>query len=530
MAPFQLRAFEDPASVVVVVAPRQSGKSRSLATYAAWRAFRSAGARVLVVSASEEASRRLLRDVRALVAASPLLAGSVEAEQGQLLQLSNGSEVRSVSASERAIRGWSVTDLLLDEAAMLPEPIFAAALPTVAAREGARVVMASSATVSSGPFYDHAVAGAAGSEHVSTHGWALADATWLSASWIASMRASMSELRFRAEMEGVFASGADALFTADALDRVTADYRLESIDTLVGPARVMGGVDWGQTTDRSALVAVARLPTPERTFAVAMAHRWPAGAPLTGPPGSPGVVEQIAAAPAHFQALVAEANGLGGPLAGRGGLLWALMARRHSSAGGARPNSGVRLVVDHGGIPGWDPEAELKAERRRRLRHGPAWRTQNVSFTTTAESKAAGYSSLRLLIDQGRLLLPASGEELRRELLMLRVDLSPTGLERVEAGSGHDDLADALQLATWPRRTDRGGWGTVLAGLANPERRLPDAIDPVPVGEMVRTGGGLEVPRRPCWLSVGGPELTVPGSKPPTYDPEQTIPLMRRAT
>lgn len=514
LADFQLRALTDETTVVAIVAPRQSGKSRSLATYAAWRAFRSPEAHVLLVSASEEASRRLLRSVRELVADSPLLSGSVTDEMAGLLTLTNGSEVRSVPASERAIRGWSATDLLLDEAAMLPEPIFAAAMPTVAARQGGRVIMASSATTATGPYYDHAIAGEAGSEHVRTHRWALGDATWLTASFIEAQRESMSEVRFRAEFEGVFASGADALFTPQGLDTVTADYRPETLATLTGPARVLAGVDWGQTTDRSAIVAIARLPGPERLFAVCLAHRWAAGYPLTGREGRPGVVEQIVESPAHFQALVAESNGLGGPLAGaNGGLLWQHMARRDAEAGGALPPPRFRLI--HDGIPpDW---VDIEAEQRPRKRHG--FTTSKVPFTTSAEAKAAGYSGLRLQVDQGRLLLPTGAEELRRELLMLRVDLSPSGLERVEAGRGHDDLADALMLSTWPQRK-AGGWTTALGVLANPERPLPEpALPRDRAPDVVLTGDGREVPRRPAWVSVAGREATVPGAEP--EDPEK---------
>ena len=515
LAPFQLRALTDPAAVVAVVAPRQSGKSRSLALYATWRAFRAPGAHVLLVSASEEASRRLLRTVRELVAGSPLLAGSVTDEMAGLLTLTNGSEVRSVPASERAIRGWSATDLLLDEAALLPEPIFAAATPTIAARPGGRIIMASSATTAAGPYYDYVTAGEAGSEHVRTHRWGLADATWLTPSFIAAQRESMSEVRFRAEFEGIFASGADALFTPAGLDSVTADYHPETLATLRGPARVLGGLDWGQTHDRSALVVIARLPIPgDRLFAVCLAHRWPAGYPLTGREGRPGVVEQIAASPAHFQALVAESNGLGGPLAGaNGGLLWQHLARRDPESGGAPPRPRFRLL--HDGIPpDW---ADLEAEQKPRPRHG--FTTAKVAFTTTGEGKAAGYSALRLLVDQGRLLLPMASEELRRELLMLRVDLSPTGVERVEAGRGHDDLADALMLSTWPQRK-HGGWTTALGALADPERPLPDPDLPRdPARDVVLTGDGREVPRRPAWVSVAGREATVPDQANDT-DPE----------
>jgi len=524
LAPFQVRALTDPTPTVVIVAPRQSGKSRSLSVYAAWRAFREPGRHVLIVSASEDASRRLLRTVRDLVAASPLLAGSVVDEQAGLLTLTNGSEVRSVPASERAIRGWSATDLLLDEAALLPEPIYAAAKPTVAARPDARIIEASSATTSSGPFFDDAMAGERGSEHVRTHRWALADAPWLSASFIAGQRESMSEVRFAAEFEGRFAGSADSLFSVAAIERATADFRVESLSTLRGPARVLGGCDWGATTDRSAFVAIARLAQPgERVFAVCCAHRWAAGEPLTGPDG---VVQQIARSDVHFQALTAEANGLGQPLAGpHHGLLWQEMAKRHAEAGGAPPQRRLRVLCE--GIPP-DDWAEVDAELRRRPRPRPGFRSALVSFTTTAEAKAATASSLRLMLDAGRLLISAESEDLLREMRLASVDLSATGTERISASAGHDDLFDALWLACWPQRQRGGGWTNALAALANPARSLPEP--PLAAAKFatptVLSGGGRRVPRCPPWVSVAGPEVSLPNAPAPIHgDQEEHRPV-----
>ena len=85
------------------------------------------------------------------------------------------------------------------------------------------MVLASSATVAAGAFYDHAVLGEAGSEHVRTFRWALADAEWIGASVIAAARESMTEARFAAEYEGGFASGADLMFPRAVLERATAD-------------------------------------------------------------------------------------------------------------------------------------------------------------------------------------------------------------------------------------------------------------------------------------------------------------------
>ena len=118
-----------------VAAPRQSGKSRSLSVLALRWAYRSPDQRVLVISAGEDASRRLLAEAAAVAMRSPLLAGSVVDENSGLLGLSNGSEIRSVPASERAVRGWTVDLLLVDEAAQVPDGLLlGAAIPTTAAR------------------------------------------------------------------------------------------------------------------------------------------------------------------------------------------------------------------------------------------------------------------------------------------------------------------------------------------------------------------------------------------------------------
>ncbi len=223
----QVRALRLRKRVTVIVAPRQSGKSRSLAVLALHRAFRRSGVRVLVISAGDEAAKRLLADVRAIAAGAELLRRSVVDESAGLLTLSNGSEIRSVPSSERQIRGWSVDLLLIDEAALVSdELILGAAFPTTAARPLARIVLASSATAASGAFYDHVTLARQGSEHVEAFAWRIEDAPWVHPSVIEAARESMTPTRFEAEYMGVFASASDALFPRLLLDRATADYAL----------------------------------------------------------------------------------------------------------------------------------------------------------------------------------------------------------------------------------------------------------------------------------------------------------------
>src|SRR5437868_9446311 len=159
LRPWQAQALECEVRTTVVSAPRQTGKSYSLANLSLHRAFRKPGQRVLVVSAGEEASKRLLAEVT-YAATHPLLQGSVLAETASLLTLSNGSEIRSVPASERQIRGWSVDLLIVDEAAYVAEDVLlGAALPTTAARPEARIVLVSTPWAVAGAFYRFFLAG-----------------------------------------------------------------------------------------------------------------------------------------------------------------------------------------------------------------------------------------------------------------------------------------------------------------------------------------------------------------------------------
>ena len=489
---WQAASLQLPTRITSIVAPRQSGKSRSLAALALWWAFRKPQQSVLIVSAGEDASRRLLADVKRFATSSPLLAGSVVDEQSALVTVSNVSTVRSVPASERAIRGWSTDLLLADEAALVPDDVLlGAAFPTTAARPEARIVMASSPWAAGGAFYDHVHAG--DSEHHRVYRWSLGDCSWIAREAIEAARASMSAARFAAEYEARWAAETDALYSRQVLERCTADIELPDLAELHGPARVIGGADWGVVRDRNAVAYIARLPgvsvlngEPLGPVYAARTFAWAPGTPLSD------VVAEIAASPAHWGAFFSEQNGVG---AGPTQELFRLLGRRPPDAGGA-------------------PRLELIEERPWLMGEPPppvrGWTTAKIGVATSAPGKAVVYERLRWLADRGQLVLPRDGD-LLRELAALRVELRPGGDEKIEAGVGHDDRADSLYLAAGPKRGFRG-WYCALAEIAQrrrPEAELPPAMEGAPV---VETGGGLKVFRRPALQSVAGHHVTPPGS------------------
>jgi hypothetical protein len=100
--PHQLDVARSPARLRCLVAGRQSGKSRCLSVLSLYTAFRAPASRVLLVSAGEDASRRLMEECSALCA-SPLLAGSVADELKSEIRLSNGSVIKSVPAGNDSL-------------------------------------------------------------------------------------------------------------------------------------------------------------------------------------------------------------------------------------------------------------------------------------------------------------------------------------------------------------------------------------------------------------------------------------------
>jgi len=364
--------------------------------------------------------------------------------------------------------------------------------------------MASSAGPASGFFFDHATRGERGDEHVTTWRWHLEDATWITPTAVEAFRASMSETRFSAEMEGRFATGGDYLFSRERLETALADYALTDLADLRGPARLGVGIDWGHSHNRTVATVVGRFAgTSPPVFGIVAQRRWPeAYPPLRS-------AEEIAASPGHFAYVVSEGNGLGAPLSDH---LFEALRRRPPEAGGGRKARAV--IVEEGGAPTFLRRPRPRPEAQRFV-------TQKIRVHSSNDAQGSMFSGLAMMVDAGTLLIPRAADELVRELLLLRVDLSPTGQERIAAATGHDDCADSLALSLGPYK-DRGGrWRVHLPDLAR--RDLP--ITHVSTrGATTRAGCGAEVPRAPVWQSLAGPEVALPpGAAETDPDPHRDL-------
>ena len=379
----------------------------------------------------EAAARDLLAEMSRLVAASPLLAGSVVDAETAIIRLTNGSTIRSVPASSKQIRGQSVDVLVLDEACFIEDAIWQAARFTTIARPRSQVVMASTPWGRRDRFF--ALSWRAGKRHepgyASFH-WPSSVSPLVDRDLLDIWRASSTEREYEAEVEARWVDEAGAYFRAVDLEAAVAGYELVA-PAAAGRMAAVGGIDWGFVRDSSALVLLA----------AADGQEWAAGWP----------------ARSFWLPWLTEAQGLA---------YGAFIARIVDAARGYRLS---RLMSETNGV-GAMPTQELS-----RLAAGLVGRV--VPVATSAESKEDGFGKIRLLLEQHRLALPRH-PRLLGQLAALEFEERESGRVRIAVPerAGHDDLAMALCLAVGGSDVASVAQRASLASAAG--RRIP--VSPVP--------------------------------------------------
>ncbi len=400
--PHQLALATSTARVRCVASGRQSGKTFALAMMATHAGFAEPGRHVLIISAGDEASKDLLAQCSELTQA-PILAGSVVDAQSHSITLSNGSTIRSVPASEKAIRGKAVDILLVDEACYVSEEVWAACRYTVIARPGSKIIMSSTPYGRKDRFFSLAYrAGLRGEDGYASFHWPSTASPLVDAELLAMWAASSADREFRREVLAEWTDSAGQYFTDDEIEAALSDYELIPPAQANRRRAVSAGVDWGFSRDSSAVVVLAEagpddLPGrwPEHTF-------W-----------CPWISEGVHVSYSAFVDRVVEV------------------------AKGYR----IRRIASEVNGVGQMPTAELT--RRLRFHHGTV-----VPVTTTAQSKQDAFGAIKVLLSQGRLALPRH-PALLSQLAALEYEERDSGNVHIAVPerSGHDDLCMAAALA-----------------------------------------------------------------------------------
>jgi len=469
--PHQVEAARSGAFVTTIAAARRTGKTTLIETLAAWTAFRERGVRVVVLSATHDAARRVTEGIGATLAESRIAAGSIVDDFATRIRLDNGSEIVSLPASQRQVRGYGrdVKLVVVDEAGFVASEVWTAA-SYVALDEranGSRIILTGTPWGGAEHFFrSHFLRGLDGDPDVESFHWTYRANPRLDHAYLERQRDRVSPAEYAAEVLGEWSDAVGSLFPRELLERQTADVELPAFGELSGPARPIIALDYGVSFDRSAAVVIYRLPVASLNAGVAgpvfvaLPHVWPVKTPLSG------VVADVVGLRVDPRYVATETNGVGA-------------------------------------MPSQELVARLPRHGRQRT-----WAT----IATTSASKTAGYGAILALLERGQLVLPRD-PALLRQLAGLRFEQGERGFVRINAEDPavHDDVADSLMLAALPhRRQGSSRLMCELARLASRERAPADALLAELDEPVVATGGGVRVYRRPPLQSVAGVEVTVP--------------------
>lgn len=428
--PHQIEVIRSPKPFKVIVAARQTGKSALVAVEALHTAFAKPGSTSLILSATEDAAKRMIATIKDLMDSAPLLGGSVIDSHKSRIALSNGSEIISLPASEKQIRGYTTTGvLILDEAAFMPEELWRAAFYTIAAVPNPKVYLCSSPWGSADHFFRRLWIEGQDRKNpdYASFQWSYKVSPKINKALLERERERTDPLTYKAEVLGEWVDDADSYFTYDEVMNAVADYPLLPPEDARGEC-AMGGVDYGMRFDSNALVLVSPLAPwvaghSDNTvyYIVPWLEEHPAGSTDYA-----SFVKRVADTSLqlgkwrlgqrkgtgyHYQALITETNGVG-----------AMPSQELAKLMGAT----VRDELTYGG---WNYEVVIPT-------------------ATTSAYKRDAYGRLKMLLQQGRLILPRH-PGLMKQLTHLRYQITQTGHLTIDTSSPaiHDDLVDALAHA-----------------------------------------------------------------------------------
>ena len=216
--PWQEELLRSTSARVLLNCCRQSGKSTMTGILALHRALYHPGSLILCLAPSLRQSQELFGKVLGFYRdlGRPV---SPHGERKLSLELENGSRIVTLPGSEKTIRGFSGTSLLiLDEAARVEDELYFAVRPMLAVSGGA-LMMLSTPYGKRGVFYE---------EWTDVRGWEryevpASECPRILEGFLDEERASLPPFIFRQEYECSFEETEDQVFTTDLIDRAVTD-------------------------------------------------------------------------------------------------------------------------------------------------------------------------------------------------------------------------------------------------------------------------------------------------------------------
>jgi hypothetical protein len=468
--PHQFEVATDAAFITTVAAARRTGKTTIAESLAIHTSLVNRRCKVLIISSTQDAARRLTEDINSILGMRRLFRESVDEGWSTRIKLTNGSEIISLPPSPRQIRGYGkgVKLVIVDEAGFVSNECWSAAHYTALDERanGSRILLIGTPWGNREAFFRLSFErGYDGDPDYSSYQWTHEVNPRLDHIYLERQRDRVSPVEYAAEILGEWSDAGGSFFRRDLLDAATAPVIIPEFKNLSPPARGIAGIDYGVSFDLSAIVVVYRLPInvlnsdsePKPRF-IALPYTYKASALLSD------VVDDVFAQREAFSYVSTETTGVG-----------------------AGPSQDLRGRLLRG-------EVSVKVN----------------PVATTAMKKTAAYSCILRLLERRQLILPRD-PMLLRQLSGLRFEQGARSFKfEPDNPSTHDDVADALALATLPYNRRSGELACKLGSLSSP-RAVDDSVVTF-VGPTVETGGGMKVWEQPPLQSVEGQGISYTGN------------------
>ena len=248
----------------VIKKSRQIGITTTVAHEAIWKVFTMPNRMILIVSPSDRQSKIVMSRIQAVVNLNPRLYERVTAKNTSELQLDNRSAILSLPNNPDRLRGFSATDIYLDEAAhfLNDGPVMAAIKPMLIATKGTFTVV-STPFGKRGIFYE---------QYQLVTNQQGADPTMkaydlhpsiinplISATDLEAENQNLTELEFKQEYLGEFIEQTDTYYPL-GLVQPCVDPELALLDHGEEGHRYMMGVDFGKQRDETVVILVEKFP------------------------------------------------------------------------------------------------------------------------------------------------------------------------------------------------------------------------------------------------------------------------------
>ena len=284
--PFELYDFQEDFintmhnnSKTILCTARQVGKTITTAAYFLWFAIFHKNKDSAILANKGNTAKEIMNKIQQIYSLVPywMQPGLVEWNKSTMV-LENGSRIFCETTSANSIRGYTITNMLLDEFAFVDtgkaEEFFTSVYPTLSSGKNTKIIIASTPCGLNHFYktYTDAVEG--------RNGFVAVTVTWQSVpgrdeKWAADQRRVLGELKFQQEMEASFQGSSNTLIGSYYIKNMVYSQPLHStdgFDMLFKPEKdhiyfVTVDTSRGVGNDYSACVVFDATAMPYRTVA-----------------------------------------------------------------------------------------------------------------------------------------------------------------------------------------------------------------------------------------------------------------------